>query len=276
MLEYFLRSNLGENKMAESNIDSPAALLTLGRVEQKIEQMAEALAAQSSSKPARPSFVLELSKIIFGGWPALGLIFVVLFYAPLRDALNAIPDKVKGAQEIGVLGVSLKSTIIAEAQRQGLTSLSTVIPTLSPEAIELLLRGSKGYNSLTAYTKQENGGIDKVWLPAPKTLKALEELEAKELVSTQSRVRGSNQAGVESLRRAIALFKQDNPGEEGSYAAQDQIQWNLKTRKADGSDNRLDLSWGITDLGKQAVTLILRAVAVELSPKEKGSASPAK
>src|SRR5437763_1732689 len=94
-------------------------------------------AGKHSNSKDRSAF-LDLCKVVFGGWPALGFLFLLLFYSPLRDALNAIPDKVRTADEIGVLGVSLKSTIRAEAARIGESKLSDTIPRLSSSAIELL------------------------------------------------------------------------------------------------------------------------------------------
>src|SRR5262249_16870672 len=207
---------------------------------------------------------LELFKIVLGGWPAFGLLFMLLFYRPVRDAINAIPEKVRSADEIGVLGVSLKNTIRVEAEKIGAIQLSETLPTLSPAAVEFLLRGSRGFNSLLGYGPDESDPrkVKAIWFPTEQTLKTLEELEAKKLIAVRLDS-GSGDDTVAKLRSAITTFRNEHPSTEGGYSGQEQVRLELRTPAAITLPN---FNWRPTDLGKNAVNIILKAVSTQLAP----------
>src|ERR1700730_4577022 len=117
--------------------------VALRDVAQRLLSVEETINKNRESAWRKGRGFVEICRGVFGGWPALGFLFLLLFYTPLREALNAIPEKVKTAQEIGVLGVSLKSTIQVEAAKLGASALSETIPRLSNAAIELLLRAPR-------------------------------------------------------------------------------------------------------------------------------------
>jgi len=87
--------------------------------------------------------MIDLCKVIFGGWPAFGFLFLILFFSPLRDALRSMAEKVRSADEIQVGCVSLKTTIREVAVRSGATELSETVPALSSAATDLLLGGRR-------------------------------------------------------------------------------------------------------------------------------------
>jgi hypothetical protein len=125
------------NDMDPGPLHMISVAIALQNVGQRLSLVEARLEKSTGSSGKLSNTFVEILKVFFGGWPALALLFLLLFYSPLRDALNAIPDKVKRADEIGVLGVSLKSTIRVEAARLGVNTLSETIPNLSPSAIEI-------------------------------------------------------------------------------------------------------------------------------------------
>src|SRR5262249_32925361 len=154
----------------------------------------------------------------------------------------------KSAEEIGVLGVSLKNTIRVEAEKIGSIQLSETLPTLTPAAVEFMLRGSRVYNALVGYN-EDSGLLKAIWLPSEQTLKILEELESKKLVAVQINSGGSDES-VLSLRQAISDFRKRYPAREEGYSGPDQIHLELMT------PTKMTLphySWRLTDLGKNAV-----------------------
>ncbi len=126
----------------------------LALISQRLSDVEALLKARPTESSSASKSWLEFLKVLFSGWPAFGLLFMLLFYVPVRDAINAIPEKVKSADEIGVLGVSLKNTIRVEAEKVGAIQLSETLPTLSPAAVEFLLRASRDYNALVSFSKQ--------------------------------------------------------------------------------------------------------------------------
>lgn len=239
-----------------------ANLELIGR---RLTDMESKLAAKSSGS-SKENQLLDLLKVALGGWPAFGLLFIILFYVPIRDAINTIPQKVKDAEEIGVLGVSLKTTIRAEAERIGALQLSEVLPNLSAGAIEFLLRGVAEQNSLISYSldSKDPNLVTAFYIPSKQTLDALRELEAKKLITI--RIGPSTQdRKVSDLEQELASLQKRYPSslELPSYYT-DRIRLKLLTPVR---AQPLNLSWQQTDLGRSAVSIILKAVATQLAPK---------
>ncbi|MFZ1219808.1 MAG: hypothetical protein WAO00_10970 [Chthoniobacterales bacterium] len=221
--------------------------------------------ADLRAKPPKGSFLIEFFKVIFGGWPALGLLFLILFYAPLRDALNAIPEKVKNAAEVGAFGVSLKSTVQVEAAKLGAGNLSETIPRLSGAAIELLLRAPRGTEALVVTRFYTSGDSQKesVEFPSSSYIEALSELQVQgliELCSDDCKITGVD------ARRIIDNFIKTHPGQEIGSMRDEVMVW-LLTKSLASKDPPPVLNWRLTDLGTKAVGVILRAVSTELAPQ---------
>lgn len=241
----------------------------LGLISQRLAEVETRLKGNPERGSASKSW-LEFSKVLLGGWPAFGLLFLLLFYAPVRDALNAIPDKVRSAEEIGVLGVSLKNRIRVEAEKIGAIQLSETLPTLTPAAVEFLLRGSRGYNSLISYS-QEADLLKTIWLPSEQTLRILEELESKKLIAIE--LDSNADDSVAALREAIAEFRRKYPvREEEGYNEPDQVRLELANPTKMSAPR---YSWQPTELGKNAVNVILKAVSAQLTPNAKNGESSA-
>jgi hypothetical protein len=242
-------------------IETASLAATLALVTQRIANIEGRLAQPPVANSSSRSEILEFAKVVLGGWPAFGLIFMLLFYEPVRDAINAIPEKVRSAEEIGLLGVSLKSTILAEAKKAGAFQLSETLPSLSPAAIEFLLRGSREYNSLVAFNK-DAGLLTEVWIPSTPTVEILDELESKKLISIQVGQDGKLE-GANALRRDLSDFKNRHPSKEQDSLEKDRVHLRFLSPSP---VEQPSYSWRLTELGRNAVDIILKAVSTQLSP----------
>lgn len=241
----------------------------------RLSSLESRLPTKSSEEKQPGKTIIELGKVLFGGWPAFGLVFLILFYGPLRDAINAIPEKVKSAEEIGVLGVSLKTSLRVEAEKIGAIQLSETLPALTPAAVELLLRASRQYNALTGY-REGSGLLEVIWFPSEQMLSTLEELESKKLITVYAGGSGGsidNPEGVKRLRSEIANFRRKYPGNEASASSEGEVMWTLTTPQKIEVPH---FSWSLTDLGKKAVDVILKAVSSQLSPRSTQASKPLK
>jgi hypothetical protein len=220
-------------------------------------------------------FFLELCKVIFGGWPALGLLFLLLFYSQLREALNAIPEKVKTAAEIGALGVSLRSTVQVEAAKLGAGNLSQTIPRLSGAAIELLLRAPRNSESLVMSTYDVYEGDSKrasetVEFPSSSEIEAISELQVQGLIELES---GQQKITGADARRIIDDFLKTHPGRELRSYRYARMVWE-PTKRLGSNEYPPSLMWQLSELGKKAVEVILRAVSTELAPQPSPKRNP--
>jgi len=144
----------------------------------------------------------------------------------------------------------------------GAIQLSETLPSLSPYAVEFLLRGSRDYNAMVAFNK-EAGLLTEVWLPSDQTIGILEELEAKKLVTVQVGLNGKNDNAA-TLRQAVAEFKKKYPGRDASTGNEDQVHLVL-LKPANVAEP--PYSWRMTELGRNAVNIILKAVSSQLVPR---------
>jgi hypothetical protein len=211
--------------------------------------------------------LVEILKVFFGGWPALTLVFLLLFYSPLRDALDAIPDKVKRADEIGVLGISLKTTIRVEAARLGVNTLSETIPNLSPPAIEMLMRAPRYATSLVSYHPNDQNEYEEIYFPNSSVIAALSELQSKGLVEIEKEGNRHTKITGAQVNEVIESFQRLHPGTlRSSSEPEENVMW--IPQKPLPPDTRIpDPLWKLTDLGKKAVEVVLKAVATELTTK---------
>jgi hypothetical protein len=260
---------LSEEKPTELRAIGPIERANLATLLEHVANRISSLESKTVTKPHEDKetakTLIELAKVLFGGWPAFGLVFLVLFYGPLRDAINAIPEKVKTAEEIGVLGMmSLKTTLRVEAEKMGAVQLSETLPALTPSAVELLLRASRESNLLIAFGYNSSGLLSTVVFPSEQLISTLEELEFKKLITVHTGGPIDNPEGVKKLRDEIVEFRKLFPGKELLTSMAGQVMWQLDSpQKAEIPK----LSWRLTDLGKKAVDVILKAVSSQLSPQ---------
>jgi hypothetical protein len=246
-------------------------LVLLGRMSEQLRSIEAQLAKPGEDKTSAAMFVLEVFKVALGGWPVLGLVFLILFYVPIRAALNAIPEKVRTADEIGLPGgLSLKSSIKAEATRSGLRSLAETLPELSPAAIEMLLgaQRSTGEPGLQLVSWSGEDQTTTAYFPGEQVFNTLQELQSKGLVSVQSGYPPQPLAkGIAAAKAAIAEYKHKHPGKPVP-TDKDRNAWQF-TNPPKGNPAQwaqLSIYWELTDVGRQAYDVIVRAVATSLAP----------
>lgn len=247
-------------------LHSVGLAIALRDMAQRLSSLEGKLDKNDTVGPPKSVFFLELCKVVFGGWPALGLLFLLLFYSPLREALNAIPEKVKMAAEIGALGVSLKSTVQVEAAKLSAGNLSETIPKLSSAAIELLLRAPRSSETLIwslydVYDGDSQRNSETIELPSSSEIEAISELEAQGLIELES---GDRRVTGADVRKIIDQFFKTYPGREIPSTHYARMMW--KPNKRFGSQDKApELTWQLSDLGKKAVEVVLRAVSTELA-----------
>lgn len=240
--------------------------MTLRDVAQRLSSVEEKLDSRDASP--RKGRLLEFSRVVFGGWPAFGFLFILLFYSPLKEALNAIPEKVKAADEIGVLGVSLKSTIKVEAAKLGELKLSETIPSLSNAAIEFLLRAPRTGESLVSYVSNDQKQVIEVNLPNPVVVSALSELQGQGLIQIETWKDGEKERQLTGpeLREFLENFRKQHPGTESNSFTERQTTW-VPNRPLSERREVPNLMWRLSELGQKGVNVILNAVSTELAPK---------
>jgi len=233
----------------------------LGALEEKV--------AKDPVGKTRGNSFLEFLKILLGGWPAFGILFILLFYLPLKEALKAIPDKVKAAEEIQVAGVSLKTTIKKVASSRGLEGLGETIPRLSSHAIELLLRGPRDGESLVSFTMSDDHLYSTdINLPSESVMKSLGELQEKGLIELKGGLETEQQLDGTKLKQLTTDIKNKFPGHAETTAEDDRLNWKLKNPLPAGYKGNPRLMWKLTDTGSQAVGLILKAISTQLVQAE--------
>lgn len=248
-----------------SPVEDLALLTYLDLIGRRLSEIESRLGAKAPTNEAKSRSWIEFAKVLLGGWPAFGLLFMLLFYSPIRDAINAIPEKVRGADEIGLPGFSLKNTIRVEAERVGAIQLSETLPSLSPAAIEFLLRGTREQNVLISYSldNADPNLISAIWLPHQHTLSILTELESKKLIAIRLGP-SSEDRTVSDLKKAIDDLRREYPSsEEPGSNDRERVRYVLRTP---AKVRPPSMSWRQTDLGNNAVGIILKAVATQLSP----------
>jgi len=211
------------------------------------------------------STFLESLKIIFSGWPALGIIFILLFYAPLRDALNVIPEKVRSAIELSAFGVSLKSTVNVEARRMGVDNLPKTLPKLSSDAIELLLRAPKEHKYLVSYVARDDK-LNTISMPNAIMIEALSELQSFDLITLIDSIKDNESISVEKLRNILFHLRERYPGREVVPTEDGKLRWWL-TNPVKHEAPYIYPAWKLTEFGIQSLEVILKAVKTSLSPK---------
>jgi hypothetical protein len=122
---------------------------------------------------------------------------------------------------------------------------------------------------LISYTPNERQDFIELHFPNASLLDVMGELQTQGLVEIettempQNTIRKITQA---EARKLLDDFRREHPGrEERSYAG-DRVTWKLN-EPLPRSTNIPVLSWNLTEFGKKAVDVILKAVSTQLAPK---------
>ncbi len=264
-------SNTSQSKIKQFalELNSKSLLITMERRLKNLE-----LKLGKSERPGESVIAksFELVKTIFTSWPALGFLFLILFFVPLRDTLNQLPQKIKSSTELNVTGIiTLKASISEEAVRQGASELSTTLPNLSDGALRnLLVRDSAGHGGLVSHHMggQGNKQIVAVSFPNKQTFDALDELRSLGLIELSG---GEVSSSIRTNSYAIfQLFKEKYPGEAGVSDDKTKELWRLSKPLQLQSLNSPNISWKLTPLGSRAVDVVLQAIAKKLASEHAG------
>lgn len=251
--------------------DSPSntvgVVIAMNEVGRRLAAIEESLATKQSAASKTNSALLEVLKVLFGGWPAFALILLVLFYVPLRDALNEIPDKVRKAKDISVATISLKSTIRDEAVKLGTPNLADTVPRLSADATVMLLHARADSSGLIGMYEREKGeGYYSIELPSLAGFAALEELQRSNLIDLGGFV-DDKEVTLDQAAKALTEFRKSHPADEYQTKTKNRVRWVFHKRVPTTTDIP-SFTWELTTLGAKAVEVVASAVHAELQREQ--------
>ncbi len=196
------------------------------------------------------SFIEILSKL-FGllTWQVIVLIAIVMFYTPLRQMADLLPEKFARSSEINVGVLSLK--IQEEAKASGSEELATIITGLSQDAIKWLLNLGNGSYRVIGSDDGGTGIVRNYYLP--RHYPVWKELEDKGLI--QSDV---------NLNDFEKYFNSLNPIDVGEPIG---YEIPVSTLTQAQIDKLLKNSVELTDTGKRAYEIIISVVADMIAQK---------
>ena len=193
----------------------------------------------------------------------------MLFYAPIRDALLSIPEKVRSAEEIKVAGLSLKSAVKIEAMRLGEVQLSEKLPKLTAEALEYLLAIPPEGDQLWRFSPDANDDYKTLWLADDGFMSIVGELEVLGLLKLQiqidptkrgpSNLKGISASDAKAFLRSITL---KYPGKrlDGPRTLIGHAPTNPISRR-----ELPTIPYELTESGQRAKAVIVKAVAKQLT-----------
>nr|WP_299486125.1 hypothetical protein [uncultured Allomuricauda sp.] len=265
--------NSTTNKEVPSNQSDPIAQFNINQLltnlNDKLDSIDKRVGALESPNSSLRKILMDLLKTLVGGWPAFGLVFLILFYSPLKEALNSIPDKVRDASEISVGGVSLKTTIKEVANTKGLDELGVVIPQLSKSALEQLIKAPEHPESLLSYANDVNPSEYKgFYFPNPAYVEVLDELEANGLIrimGSQNMSLGNNvEMDGNAVKEMLRRVKIDFPGFVDKAYKPNEIVWKFNV-PIQRTSRVPSLNWSLSEDGKKAVSVVVESVSRQLS-----------
>ena len=210
----------------------------------------------------------DVAKTLLSSWATFAILVILFFNGPLRDVLKALPDKIRYAQEIGVAGMTLKSTIQQVAVLQGVADVGKAIPAISSTGIQLLFRAPRSEEGILSYG---GAGYD-FFIPSDSTIAALQELADKGFVQLEGRVMGGNLKPLsgDDLPGLVRDIKQRYPGREEGGVREGKITWRLATRLPPNAPHP-DIMWRLTDAGAAAVNVLITSVGTQLARNQENA-----
>lgn len=218
--------------------------------------------------------LIDLFKALLGSWAAFAFLFLLLFYAPLRDVFSSLPDKIRSADEIGLGSVTLKSTIQRVAASQGVAGLGEAIPALSNQAIQILFRAPRDGEGLMSFTSPaDNQALFSGFsLPTDSMATAVVELANKGFIHLEGRVDGTMRPlKGDELYELIRDIKKAYPGHAEQYVRDGRLYWALN-KPIPREAPHPDIMWRLSDSGITAVNVMITSVGAELARSNKNAA----
>jgi len=199
---------------------------------------------------------IEFLKLIIEGiqvlaWPILTVILVLMYNRPLRKMLDSLSSKFSEASKVSIGSLSLE--VQAKAREAGNPKLAREVGTLSPPAIEQLLRTPRVGDMILLSTSDYQGNRN-YGLPKLDEMNALRELEQKGFIKFREKLEPF-------LDKLHALRNTSIPNS-------DRVWFAASGPVASSTDEKFrKQGYTLTDLGHQAVDAIVKAVAAQLAQK---------
>lgn len=213
-----------------------------------------------SNKNTKSNTFIEIFRIIFGGWYAVGFLFILLYHTQINEILNMIPNKIKSSNEVSLLGISMKSTIKKEAIKVGAIKLSETIPSLSKESLELLFKINNDQNPIISYNPNRKNEYISISFPQNTTFNLISELQSKNLIILKNNFKNINSIDATII---IDKFIKQYKGTKQKAISSDNIRW-LFNKPLSRNITLPYLTLKLTPLGKKAKNIIINSVAIEV------------
>lgn len=207
---------------------------------------------------------LSVATLVLGyvralAWPVLLAGALVVYQPPIGRIVTSLAAKLEAADKVSVGSLSVE--VAARAREVGGEELASSIGELSSAAVQALLQldvpedGSSSVRVLAAETR--SGGAPYVSLPDSVALAALSELEQKGFIKF-----------TEPLDKYLAFLESPANGLRRRAIGRRLTLEMAQGQPSPASTRLMGQSYGLTTRGVQAVTTIVRVVAVQLSHSE--------
>lgn len=213
------------------------------------------IVSEPTSTPVKParvqaflSLLVELLKA--AAWPLLAFAFFLIFRAPISRTIALVPDKLEKAYK-GNIG-SLSWEIRQRAQEQGGSELAARVGTLSPGAVEELIKTPR--DGVMGFVSSFLGRTNAYTIPSETRLAAFRELESAQFLQFRTPL-------GEWLEFVKGLPLQEDKSVKVSYG-----RTVVATRPLTPEQYRKldEQSYQLTPKGKQAVDAIVKAIGEQL------------
>jgi hypothetical protein len=215
--------------------------------------------SNSTSRPPKESNWIRILEVLVDGiralaWPSLVVIALIVFYTPLQDIASNLATKLGDANKVSIGGLSLE--IEAKVREQSSPELAKQVGSLSPIAIEELLRTSRS-GAMTLLSIMSDSASPKLGLAKKPRIDALLELSSKGFIEFDR--------PVGPFLAELRSFPIDKKASEDS-----EHDWYLIPYAESSSNYQRFRRQGykLTDKGKLASEAIVKAVSALLSRKE--------
>jgi hypothetical protein len=229
----------------------------------KVDNLQEAFNEDKSNEKIKIQ-KYELLKAILTGWTTFAIIFLVLFYTPIKEAISSIPQKVKSAEKIELGGVTLIDAIEKEAKKVGKNDLFKTIPLLSKDALELFIKIPNNGNNIWRYSPVHNNQYKALWLPKQKFLNLLKELEEAKLITIKaSRQKDKNNLiiNTKDMSQYLHSITEKFEGTKHNYPDNYFIyKFNTPIKRT----KIIPIRYQLSTIGEEAKNIIINAVLNEL------------
>jgi hypothetical protein len=259
-----------EEKSKTKNLDQSNTRNIDIEIINKLNNIERQITESAKSDPQKnQSCIFQLLKLTLSSWPAFGLIFLLIFFFPINNAIKSLSEKVKSANEIQVAGMSLKSKIETVASKKGIGKIAENLSELSSNSIELLLKAPRESKSLFSYSSSVNRQkYIAINLPSEKSIKSIQELIKNGLIELEGGFGKSRRLNSSEFAKLIKDVKEKMPGKK-TDRNDNEISWEFDIPIDPNQNKSFFMRWKLSDTGVKTVDIIINIVSDSIvSPKE--------